>query len=62
MYKNKVVKPNRNNKTESVRVPVRVLDMIKDLSVAQNISVQDTFLIVASEWRMYKQTQIRVNQ
>lgn len=62
MYKNTIKKSNRNNRTESIRVPIHCIDLIKDLSTIKDQSVQDTFIEVLSEWIMYKQRDLNNNK
>ena len=57
-----IKKSNRNNRTESIRVPIHCIDLIKDLSTIKDQSVQDTFIEVLSEWIMYKQKDLINNK
>lgn len=45
-----MVNKNRNNKTESIRLPVSVVDFIRAMSAARGIDVVTMTEIMAGEW------------
>jgi hypothetical protein len=45
-----MAKQNRNNVTESIRVPIHVIDMVKAIGEVKGLSFQDTLNQIMSEW------------
>ena len=50
--------PNRNAKTESIRIPILVVDLLKDLSSVTGKSVQDQILEITREWIEIKKSKL----
>ena len=58
MTKLVIKRENRNGKTESIRVPIHIVDMIKDLASHRGITFQQMTTEMVIEWIKYKNVEL----
>jgi hypothetical protein len=49
---------NRNGKTEAIRLPVRIVDMINDMAVMMQKDRQEVISMIVSDYLVSKQERI----